>query len=97
MLAKVLKILIRIYSYAISPLTGKNCRYHPTCSAYAIEAIDRHGAIKGGILALRRIFRCHPWSKCAFCDPVPAAIDWAELIGYKRGHSSKEEKNHAKP
>lgn len=90
-----LKALIRAYSYAISPLLGANCRFHPTCSAYAIAAIDQHGAIKGGILSFQRLLKCHPWHRGAMVDPVPAAIDRASLIGYKRAEHSKEEKDHA--
>jgi len=62
--------LIRFYQLALSPLLGVNCRYLPTCSAYAIEAIGRHGAIRGGWMALRRITRCHPWGGHGY-DPVP--------------------------
>lgn len=62
--------LVRFYRYAISPLMGPSCRFHPTCSAYALEAIERHGATRGSMLALRRIGRCHPWSDGGY-DPVP--------------------------
>ena len=92
----LLKGLVRVYSYAVSPLMGANCRFHPTCSAYAVEAIDRHGAIKGVFMALRRILKCHPWHKGPLIDPVVAAIDRAPRIGYKRAEHSKENKNHAK-
>ena len=61
---------IRLYRYAISPWLAPSCRYLPTCSAYAIEAIERHGVWRGGILALRRILRCHPWGGGG-ADPVP--------------------------
>jgi len=62
--------LIRIYQTILSPLFGANCRYQPTCSAYAEEAIRRYGALPGGWLALRRISRCHPWGGSGY-DPVP--------------------------
>ena len=62
--------VIRGYQVAISPLLPPSCRFHPSCSAYAVEAIQRHGAFKGGWLALRRIGRCHPWGKSGY-DPVP--------------------------
>lgn len=62
--------LIRGYSYFISPLLGPHCRFHPTCSAYAAEAVERHGVIRGGGLALRRICRCHPFHPGGL-DPVP--------------------------
>lgn len=67
-----LRGLVWIYRYAISPLIGANCRYLPTCSAYAEEALRTHGAFKGGWLALKRIGRCHPWGGSGF-DPVPEA------------------------
>lgn len=56
----VLALPVRVYRAAFSPWVGYNCRYHPTCSAYALEALARHGALRGGWLALRRIARCHP-------------------------------------
>lgn len=90
-----LKACVKVYSYAVSPLLGANCRFHPTCSAYAVGAIDRHGALKGGFLAFRRILKCHPWHKGPIVDPVPAAIDRAPCIGYKRAEHSKKEKDHA--
>lgn len=62
--------LIRGYKYAISPLLGDNCRFFPSCSDYAVEALQRHGAAKGLWLALRRVGRCHPWHPGG-CDPVP--------------------------
>ena len=58
--AFVLSLPVRAYRATFSPLVGMNCRFHPTCSAYAMEALARHGALKGGWLALRRILRCHP-------------------------------------
>lgn len=66
----VLLALLRFYQYAISPMLGRNCRYHPTCSAYAVEAVERHGALKGGWLALKRVGRCHPFKPGGY-DPVP--------------------------
>ena len=81
-----LKGLIGLYRYTISPMTGPTCRFHPTCSAYALDALDRHGAAKGLFLALRRILHCHPWHKGPMLDPVPASIDWPSLISYKRPH-----------
>lgn len=63
-------LLVRIYQIAISPLLGSNCRFTPTCSAYSIEALQKHGAWLGGWLAIRRISRCHPWGGDGY-DPVP--------------------------
>lgn len=67
---KILVHLIRAYRYLVSPLLGNNCRFYPSCSRYAEEAIARHGVIRGGWLALRRLLRCHPWH-VGGCDPVP--------------------------
>lgn len=64
--------LIRLYQLFVSPLLGPRCRYWPSCSAYAAEAIATHGALVGSGLALRRLLRCHPWGGSGF-DPVPAA------------------------
>ncbi len=61
---------IRLYQRAVSPFLGKNCRYHPTCSAYAVESIEVYGAGRGSWLALRRLGRCHPWRAGGY-DPVP--------------------------
>jgi putative membrane protein insertion efficiency factor len=68
----VLKFLIRGYQLALSPLLGPNCRYYPTCSQYAIEAMETHGSLRGTWLAIKRISRCHPWHEGGF-DPVPGA------------------------
>lgn len=65
--------LIAVYRRAVSPLLGRNCRYHPTCSAYAEEAIERHGVLRGSWLALRRIGRCHPFNPGGL-DPVPRTV-----------------------
>lgn len=62
--------LIRLYRRYLSPMLGPHCRYTPTCSQYAIEAIEKYGALKGGWLALRRILRCHPFHPGGY-DPVP--------------------------
>ena len=62
---------IRLYQWTISPLLGVNCRYAPSCSAYAVEAIATHGPLRGGWLAVRRLLRCHPWGGAGY-DPVPA-------------------------
>ncbi|MCK5164960.1 MAG: membrane protein insertion efficiency factor YidD [Desulfobacula sp.] len=62
--------IIKFYQYFISPLTGQNCRYYPTCSAYAIEALEKYGSLKGTTLAVKRVLRCHPFHAGGF-DPVP--------------------------
>ena len=62
--------LVRLYQVTLSPWLGANCRFQPTCSAYAMEALETHGVIRGGWLALCRIARCHPWGGSGF-DPVP--------------------------
>jgi uncharacterized protein len=64
--------LLKAYRFAISPLYGPVCRYHPTCSAYALEAVTNHGALRGSWLAVRRVLRCHPWAAGGY-DPVPPA------------------------
>lgn len=68
--ARILIALIRWYQRSVSPLAGARCKYLPTCSQYAVEAIARHGAIKGGALAIWRILRCNPFSRGGY-DPVP--------------------------
>lgn len=68
--AHLLALPVRAYRATFSPLVGVSCRYDPTCSAYALQALDRHGAIRGGWLALRRIGRCHPWGGAGI-DDVP--------------------------
>jgi hypothetical protein len=61
---------IRLYQWTLSPLLGVNCRFAPSCSEYAAEAIAMHGLVRGGWLALRRMARCHPWGGSGY-DPVP--------------------------
>lgn len=72
MVARALIAMVRIYQAAISPWLPAACRYTPTCSAYAVQAIERHGSVRGSWLATRRILRCHPWGGSGF-DPVPDA------------------------
>ena len=70
MLKKLAVTLIKLYQKIISPLLGANCRFYPTCSQYALEAINKYGFIKGSWLAVRRILRCHPFHPGGY-DPVP--------------------------
>ena len=71
---KILMALILFYRLCISPILGSHCRYYPTCSCYAHQAISEHGAIKGLFLAIRRICRCHPWHEGGV-DPVPTKLN----------------------
>ena len=71
MMQRLLIALVRAYRLLLSPWLGGACRFEPSCSRYALQALERHGAAAGSYLALRRLARCHPW--CAGgCDPVPA-------------------------
>jgi len=69
--ARALAAPIRAYRYLLSPFFGNQCRFHPTCSVYALEAIERHGALRGAWLAVARLARCHPWHPGGL-DPVPS-------------------------
>jgi len=66
---KLLIGLIRLYQKAISPLFPPSCRFYPTCSTYAVQALERHGVVRGGWMAVRRISKCHPWHPGGY-DPV---------------------------
>ena len=67
---RALILLVQAYRYAISPMLGRHCRFEPSCSAYAIEALETHGALKGAALSAARLCRCHPWCNGGI-DPVP--------------------------
>jgi putative membrane protein insertion efficiency factor len=69
----VAQLLIRLYQWTVSPLLGPRCRFHPSCSHYAHEAVVRFGVLTGGWLALKRLLRCHPWHPGGL-DPVPPRI-----------------------
>lgn len=85
MLTLLLRGLIRCYQLLISPLLPPSCRYLPTCSHYAAEAITTHGPLKGSWLALRRLLRCHPWGAGGY-DPVPPPA--ARLHGSSCRHTN---------
>ena len=78
--AFLLKALIQIYRWTIAPLLGPRCRFHPSCSAYALDAITTHGPWRGMWLAVRRIGRCQPWNAGGF-DPVPPASRLRSPLG----------------
>lgn len=69
-LARLLVAVVRLYQKAVSPLFPAHCRFHPTCSEYALQAVQEHGALRGAGFAVRRIGRCHPWNEGGI-DPVP--------------------------
>jgi len=70
----LIQVLIRGYQLTMSPLLGPRCRFYPSCSQYALEAVKEHGALRGSALALRRLARCHPFHRGGY-DPVPHAHD----------------------
>lgn len=74
LLARPLVWLVQLYRLTLSPFVGQHCRFTPTCSQYAIEALEVHGAVKGSVLAAHRLSRCHPWCAGGY-DPVPPATD----------------------
>ena len=80
----VLLALIRIYQLTLSSIVGRRCRYLPTCSEYASDAIHRHGAWRGFWLAVARVSRCHPWGGQGF-DPVPEVYEGPEWRQKNRG------------
>lgn len=73
--AHVLAVFVKGYRLIVSPLLGSNCRFQPTCSTYALEALDKHGAIKGGWLAAKRIAKCHPWGGSGIDNVPPGPKD----------------------
>ncbi len=91
---KILQAPIRAYRFIFSPFVGHQCRFHPTCSAYMLEALEKHGALKGLFLGTRRLLCCHPWGTCRkWDDPVPKTFAWREMPGYKNGkHETKNSK-----
>ncbi|MED5269024.1 MAG: membrane protein insertion efficiency factor YidD [Candidatus Neomarinimicrobiota bacterium] len=71
--------IIRLYQIMLSPILGSNCRYHPTCSQYMIDAINEWGILKGGILGIKRIAKCHPLGSKGF-DPIPKKMKGKENV-----------------
>lgn len=89
-IAMPMRALIAVYRYGVSPFIAGSCRYHPSCSAYAEEALSAHGAARGSWLALKRMIRCHPWGGHGY-DPVPeqvARMDDPERLGNSVGSSA---------
>ena len=80
-LATLLRGLVLVYRWLVSPVLGPRCRYLPTCSEYALTALARHGALRGGWLTLRRLGRCHPWGGSGY-DPVPHHLNFAPSGAY---------------
>lgn len=78
--------LLRGYRLLISPLYGQVCRYHPSCSAYALEAVTTRGSLRGSWLTLRRLLRCHPWAAGGY-DPVPPRSESAQSVRRHAGTS----------
>ena len=94
MMARLLIALVKSYRLLLSPWLGSSCRFEPTCSVYALQALERHGAGKGSYLTVCRIGRCHPW--CAGgVDPVPSAATGArpDNLFTRLIHSSTEKKS----
>jgi putative membrane protein insertion efficiency factor len=84
--ARLLVLVVRAYQWVLAPLLPPACRFEPTCSAYAVEALGRHGAVRGGWLTLRRLARCNPWGPAGY-DPVPAAGQTAAGPVHRCTHS----------
>ena len=89
----LLMLLIKVYRKCISPLFPPCCRYYPTCSAYALTAVDRFGACKGLVLALLRVLRCHPWAPGGV-DEVPQEVSWRRINYYRMRQRNSQTKDH---
>jgi hypothetical protein len=83
MIKKILIYLIKFYQRNISPYKGTKCPYFPSCSAYGLEAVEKHGPIKGSVLAAWRILRCNPFSRGGY-DPVPEEFSFRNLVKSRR-------------
>lgn len=71
---RIVILLIRLYQYLVSPVLGNHCRFYPSCSSYAVDAVRQHGTFKGIYLTIRRLSRCHPWHEGGY-DPVPEKMN----------------------
>jgi putative membrane protein insertion efficiency factor len=80
-LAYLLRALVMVYQWTLAPILGNNCRFEPSCSNYALDALSKHGAIRGGLMATWRILRCNPWGGAGW-DPVPDVL----ATGCGHGH-----------
>lgn len=87
--SRIAVLLIRSYQVLISPLLGENCRFHPSCSRYAVESIERFGLLRGAFLSVMRIMKCGPWHSGGF-DPVPEAFPpFFDRVFNRREYSPK--------
>ena len=89
MVAKFLRMLVRLYQLTLSPWVGRSCRFVPTCSNYAIEALEKYGAVKGTYLTIYRLLRCHPLGGRGL-DPVPAKFRWRCWCGECRPEEQED-------
>jgi len=88
---QALLLPVRFYRLFISPILGPHCRFAPTCSSYTIEAIETHGIMRGGLMSIRRILRCHPWHPGGY-DPVPGCASCNALTDQKPVNTVNEDK-----
>ena len=89
---RLLVLLIRGYAYLVSPFLGNNCRYYPSCSSYAQQAIERFGALRGSWMGLKRILRCHPFHEGGY-DPVPGGPGEEKRDQHERREHRKHHKH----
>ena len=94
-MSKIVIALVRFYQYFVSPLFGPSCRFHPSCSHYAIEALQKFGLIKGSFLTLRRVLRCHPGNPGGY-DPVPFVCTDADQGACNQESNDQENHDHSR-